>query len=262
MALIYTPRGRAREYSPKALNIYLSCTHGCEYCYAPSCRHQTREQYFAKPYPRKDIAKKLWKELDRESPKEQVLLSFIGDVYCETHDENRATRECLEALYAHSVPVAILTKCGFRCLNDLVLFEMFGEHIMVGTTLTFDNPRDSFAWEPGAANPYERVATLDRLHDCGIRTFASFEPVIDPEQSLNLMKVTAEEGCVDVYKIGKLNNYKGLDRQIDWTDFLVRAVEIMREHGKEFYVKEDLRRCAPTVQLYGDEIVADAHCVR
>lgn len=261
MSLIYTPRGRAREYSPKALNIYLSCTHSCEYCYAPSCRRQTKDQYFAKPWPRKDIAKKLWKELDQDSPEEQVLLSFIGDVYCETHDENRATRECLEALYAHSVPVAILTKGGYRCLKDLAMFKKFGEHIMVGTTLTFDNQRDSFQWEPGAANPYERIGTLKRLHGCGIRTFASFEPVIDPEQSLNLMRVTAEEGCVDVYKVGKLNNYKGLDKQIDWTDFLQRAVSILRGSGREFYVKEDLRKCAPTVELFGDEIVADAHCV-
>lgn len=262
MSIIYTPRGRAREYSPKALNIYLSCTHGCEYCYAPSCRHQTREQYFAKPYPRKDIAKKLAKELEQDAPREQVLLSFIGDVYCETHDNNQATRDCLRLLCDHEVPTAILTKGGYRCLNDIGLFREFGKHIMVGTTLTFDNPYDSQKWESGAAFPYERVDTLDELHGAGIRTFASFEPVIDPIQSLNLMEVTAEMGCIDVYKIGKLNNYKGIDRQIDWTDFLGKAVEVMRKHGKEFYVKEDLRRCAPTVQLHGDEMVADVHCVR
>ena len=262
MSLIYTPRGRAREYSPKALNIYLSCTHGCEYCYAPSCRRQTREQYFAKPWPRKDIAKKLANELERNAPREQVLLSFIGDVYCETQDGNQATRDCLKLLCDHGVPTAILTKGGYRCLNDIALFKEFGEHVMVGTTLTFDNPSDSSKWERGAALPYERVDTLDELHKAGIRTFASFEPVIDPTQSLNLMSVTAEMGCIDVYKIGKLNSYRGLDRQIDWTDFLGKAVEVMREHGREFYVKEDLRRCAPTVQLYGDEMVADAHCVR
>lgn len=261
MSLIYTPKGRAREYSPKALNVYLSCTHRCEYCYAPGCRHQTREQYFAKPNPRKDIAEKLWMELDINSPKEQVLMSFIGDVYCETHDDNRATRGCLEALYAHSVPVAILTKGGYRCLKDLDMFERFGEHIMVGTTLTFDNISDSTAWEGGAANPYERLDTLRQLHGSGVRTFASFEPVIDPEQSLNLMRLTAEAGCVDVYKVGKLNNYKGLDKEIDWTDFLERAVRILRLAGKDFYVKQDLRKNAPTVQLYAEESIADAHTV-
>ena len=262
MSIIYTPRGRAREYSPKALNIYMSCTHGCQYCYAPSCRYQTKEQYFSKPWPRKDIAKKLQDELAKNSPKEQVLLSFIGDVYCDTYDHNRATRDCIWLLTQYHVPFAILTKGGYRCLRDIDLFFPYRERCMIGTTLTFDNPHDSSNWEPGAALPYERVDTLQTLHDEGLRTFASFEPVIDPNQSLNLMSVTAEMGCVDVYKVGKLNNYKGLDKQIDWTDFLQRAVNILRDAGKEFYVKEDLRKCAPTVKLFGDEIVADAHCVR
>lgn len=262
MPLIYTPKGRAREYSPKALNIYLSCTHGCEYCYAPGCRHQTREQYFAKPYPRKDIAKKLKAELEKDAPKEQVLLSFIGDVYCETWDNNRATRDCLRLMCDHNVPTAILTKGGYRCLSDIGLFRCFGEHIMVGTTLTFDNLTDSMKWEGGAALPYERVDTLKELHDAGIRTFASFEPVIDPNQSLHLMDITAKAGCVDIYKVGKLNNYKGLDKDIDWTGFLGQAVKILRGYHKEFYVKEDLRACAPTVQLYGDETIADAHTVK
>lgn len=262
MSLIYTPRGRAREYSPKALNIYMSCTHGCEYCYAPDFRHQTQEQYFAKPWPRKNIAKNLAKELEHDVPTEQVLLSFIGDVYCETQDNSQATRDCLRLLCDYGVPTAILTKGGYRCLEDIGLFQSFGEHIMIGATLTFDNPYDSLKWERGATTPSERVDTLQQLHDAGVRTFASFEPVIYPEQSLNIMEITAEMGCIDVYKIGKLNNYKGLDRQIDWTDFLGQAVEIMRTHGKEFYVKEDLRRCAPTVRLYGDETIADAHCVR
>lgn len=259
--LIYTPKGRAREYSPKALNIYLSCTHRCEYCYAPGCRHQTKDQYFARPYPRKDIADKLKAELDKEAPSEQVLLSFIGDVYCDTHDHNKATRDCLQELLFHRVPVAVLTKGGQRCLKDLDVFQAFGEHIMVGTTLTFDNATDSFEWESGAASPYERIGTLRELHENGIKTFASFEPVIDPQQSLNLMSVTAEMGCVDVYKVGKLNNYRGLDKQIDWTEFLAKAVGILRSAGKEFYVKQDLREKAPTVQLHGDEMVADAHCV-
>lgn len=262
MPLIYTPRGRAREYSPKALNIYLSCTHRCEYCYAPGCRHQTKDQYFAKPYPRKDIVKKLRAELEKDAPKEQVLLSFIGDVYCETMDDNQATRDCIRLLVDYKVPFAVLTKGGSRCLRDIELFKEAGSRCMVGTTLTFDNPKDSREWESGAATPSERVGMLKHLHWNGIKTFASFEPVIDPDQSLHIMEVTAKAGCVDVYKVGKLNNHKGLDKNIDWTDFLERSVRTLRGHCKEFYIKEDLRACAPTVQLYGDEAIADAHTVK
>lgn len=260
MSLIYEPAGKAREYSPLALNIYLSCTHHCKYCYAPKCRHQTEEQYFAKPYPRKDIAKKLDEELTKyEVPKQQVLLSFIGDVYCETMDDNKATRECLEVLLKHKVPVAILTKGANRCLKDLDIFKKFGEHIQIGTTLTFDNPADSLLWESGASLPEERLHMLKALHENGIRTFASFEPVIIPEQSLNLMSQGLD--FIDVYKVGKINNYQGIDKTINWTDFLEKTLSLLRSHHKSFYIKHDLRQNAPSLKLYGNECLPDEHNV-
>ena len=260
MTTIYTPSGKAREYSPLALNIYLSCTHRCQYCYAPRCRHQTQDDYFKKPYPRKDIVKSLQNDLEHAVPKEQVLLSFIGDVYCETMDDNQATREVLETLLEYKVPVAILTKGGKRCLKDIDLFKAFGEHIQVGTTLTFDNDKDSLEWESGAATPEERLETLRILHDEGIRTFASFEPVIIPTQSLNLMSLGID--FIDVYKVGKLNNYMGLDKKINWKDFLTKTLEILRGNEKPFYIKHDLRTAAPSIRLYGNEVLADEHNVR
>lgn len=259
MSTIYTPKGKAREYSPYALNIYLSCTHRCQYCYAPRCRYQTQDEYFRKPYPRNGIVESLRNDLEHNVPKEQVLLSFIGDVYCETMDGNRTTREVLETLLEYKVPVAILTKGGKRCLKDLDIFKAFGEHIQVGTTLTFDNDKDSLEWESGASLPGERLETLKILHDEGIRTFASFEPVIIPEQSLNLMEMGLD--YIDVYKVGKINNYKGLDKNIDWTDFLNKTLDILRRAGKGFYIKHDLRMAAPSVKLYGNECLPDEHNV-
>lgn len=257
--VIYEPKGKAREYSPLALNIYLECTHGCEYCYAPRCMQRKRENYFKKPEPRKNIIENLKSQLEREAPKKQVLLSFIGDPYCETEDNNRATRECLELLLEHRVPVAILTKGGERCLKDLELFKKFGEHIMIGATLTFDNFKDSSKWEPGAASPGERLEVLKKLHQNGIKTFASFEPVVVPAQSLSLMKQGLD--AIDVYKVGKLNNYKCLDKEIDWKDFLVKALDLLRGAEKDFYIKHDLRTACAGVKLYGNEVLPDEHSV-
>ena len=53
MSVIYTPKGKAREYSPYACNIYIGCNHGCKYCYAPSIRFTTREKYLV-PVPRRE----------------------------------------------------------------------------------------------------------------------------------------------------------------------------------------------------------------
>ena len=84
--------------------------------------------------------------------------------------------------------------------------------------------------------------------------------MIVPAQSLHLMEMGLD--YIDVYKVGKLNNYMGLDKKIDWTDFLVKSVEILRGNGKPFYIKHDLRLAAPSVRLYGNEVLSDEHNVR
>lgn len=260
MSMIYEPAGKAREYSPLALNVYLGCSHKCEYCYANAmARRNGNADYFGVPSPRTRILDKLPAEL-KSCQKQQVLLSFIGDAYCETTDNNALTRSALEQLFEAKMPVAILTKGGKRCLKDLDLFKQFGEHIQIGATLTFDNDADSLKWESGAALFSERLEVLKILHDNGIRTFASFEPVIDPVQSLHLMEQSLD--FVDVYKVGKLNNYRGLDKLVDWTDFLEKTVSLLRENKKSFYIKHDLRLAAPSVKLYGNEVLPDEHNVQ
>lgn len=62
---------------------------------------------------------------------------------------------------------------------------------------------------------------------------------------------------VDIYKIGKVNNYNGIDKKIDWNDFLSKAVEILRDNKKPFYVKFNLRQAAENVKLYGNECLMD-----
>lgn len=260
MSIIYQPAGKAREYSPYACNVYLQCTHNCKYCYAPRAMQRSNENYFVqRPEPRKDIVGLVQKELSKTKFKEQVLLSFIGDCYCEIADNGKAVREILELFLEHKVPTAILTKGGKRVLKDLDLFKQFGEHIQIGATLTFFDEAKSLEWESGAATPAERLEALKILHDNGIRTFASFEPVIEPAESLKLIEQTLKDNSVDTYKIGKLNNYLGLDKKIDWTKFLQDCLDLLRPSGKRIYIKYDLRQAASEIKLYGNEILPDEH---
>ena len=260
MPIIYEPKGAAREYSPLACNLYLSCTHNCKYCYAPRALQRKAESYFCKPYPRRDILQKLESELNKQTIDRQVLLSFIGDVYSDTEDDNHTTRRSLELFLAHNVPVAILTKGGERCLRDLDLFQKFGKSIHIGATLTFIDPEKSLLWESGAARPAERLKALKALKEHGVTTFASFEPVIEPEESLAMLDLSLRIGCVDIYKVGKLNNYQGLDKDVDWSDFLQKCVTSVRAAGKRLYVKKDLRMSAPGVELLPEESRPDLYC--
>lgn len=261
MSVIYEPKGAAREYSPFACNIYLSCTHKCKYCYAPHALQRKECEYFCAPSPRKDILKNIEKELAAKKYDKQILLSFIGDIYCESIDSGETTTKALELFLKFGAPLAILTKGGKRCLKDLDLFKQFGKSIQVGATLTFFDEAKSSEWESGAASPTERLEVLKTLHDNGIKTFVSFEPVIEPDEALKLIEKTLNANSVDLYKIGKLNNYKGLDKNVDWTKFLNSCLKLLRHSGKQIYIKKSLQPFAD-IKLNADETDPERYIVK
>ena len=101
-----------------------------------------------------------------------------------------------------------------------------------------------------------------QIHDNGIKTFASFEPTIEPEESLKLIKKTLELDCVDHYKIGKINNYKSADKWQDWEKYLQDCVNLLRPTGKQVYYKFCLRKLAPDIELTDAEKNPDEYIVR
>lgn len=254
MSIIYEPKGRAREYSPLALNFYKGCIHGCNYCYVPRIFKRFNKEYnHSNCYSTIDYGILESYAKKYQGCGKQILLSFTGDPYCESDTDT--TRNVLEILNQYTHKVAILTKGGFKCLRDIDTFKRFGDRIKVGATLTFSNNEDSLKWEGGAALPNERIMALEMLKDEGIKTWASFEPVIIPAQSLELLKMVVN--IVDHVKIGKLNDYEGLDKEIDWGNFLDRAVKICRENNLKFYIKKDLQLHNRGTHLNEDEMNED-----
>jgi DNA repair photolyase len=247
MAAIYEPSGAAREYSPLALNYIKGCDHGCVYCYVPKMMKRFDAGYVHSNVYTKDETK-LIKEVELSAKKfknseKQVFLSFLTDPYSHFNNDTKLTRRVLEILLRYKIPVSILTKGGFNVLNDIDTIKKFGDNIQVGGSLTFTSNEDSVKWEKNAALPKDRFATLKRLHEEGVKTWASLEPVIYPEQSLEIMEIT--HSYVDAFKIGKLNHFPKHEVKFDWEKFLVDSVAIMRKHNKAFYIKEDLREFKP-----------------
>ena len=247
--LIYEPRGKAREYSPLALNVYSGgCDHGCKYCY---CRLISRGAgWGTTPRPRNLAG------LEREAERagRQILMCFMGDPYCAAERQYRQTRKALAALGSKACSVAILTKGGTRCLDDLDAFRAWPDgRIKVGATLTFISGSRAAEVEPGAASPADRIEALKQLHDAGVPTWASIEPVIDPDESLAAIRASLP--FVDQFKVGKLNHE---DSRTDWSRFGLEAVEILRAAGKRLYVKADLRPHLPAGFLSETEADRDA----
>jgi len=259
MPVIYQPSGKAREYSPLACNLYTSCTHMCKYCYAPHVLQRSAASYFCRPNPRRDVLKNIEAELKASVPQKQIMLSFIGDVYCNTTDDSATTTAALKLFCDYGAPVAVLTKGGNRCLKDLELMRQFGPRIWVGASLTFWDEAKSREWESGAALPAERLDALRTLKQNGIATFASFEPVIEPEESLAVLEKSLELDCVDTYKIGKIDSIANISKSVDWTNFLERCLALIRPTGKGLYIKEGLRKSALGVALSPQECDADLH---
>jgi len=233
--IIYIPRGKAREYSPYALNIYTGCDHNCKYCYVktmPYYKKVSNEEI----KPRENILEKLEKQLKKQEITEQVLLCFVGDPYCRADTQYQTTREILKILLKYDIPTAILSKGGKRILRDMDLFKKF-KKIKIGASLTLIDPKDSLYYEPGASLPSERMETLRIIHEENIKTWASFEPVIKPKITLELLELT--KGYIDQYKVGKMNHYQ-LPYQIDWRGFGNTITKRLIDFKANFYIKKDL----------------------
>ncbi len=228
MRILYKPKGRAGEYGELALNLYTGCLHGCKYCYVPSILRKTPQEFHSNVVVRKNVHENL--RLDMRKAHAPIFLSFTCDPY---QPGTRTTRDAIRIIKEHGGTVIILTKGGQRALRD---FDMLTGEDKVGATLTFTNIEDSLRWEPRAAPPYDRMLMLKRAHLQGIRTWVSLEPIIDPDQTLELIDRTA--GYVDEYKVGKLNHFP---IEIDWYDVRDRIVNKLEALRLKYYIKKDLQ---------------------
>lgn len=231
MRPIYEPSGRAKEYCDLAINIYTGCNHGCTYCYAPRILHKTREQ-FAYIEPRKGIVDALKKQLATEDIKDrEIQLCFTCDPYPADIDTT-VTREVIEVIKNSGNHVRILTK-GYGADRD---FDLLDNSDWFGVTITGRG-----AWlaenEPKAALFTQRLMLLKAAHNLGIKTWVSLEPVFFPHEVYNSIELHGN--YVDVYKIGKLNY---VPSDIDWGEFGRECERLCKEHGRDYYIKDDLRK--------------------
>jgi DNA repair photolyase len=234
MPIIYEPRGKAREYSDLAVNLYTGCSHACRYCYCPAILRKTVEAWAFDPQPRKNVLRELERDAKRmQGDSREILLSFMSDPYhCD--DAARLTREALLVLEHYGLRVQILTKGGRRSIQDFDILAR--NHWKYGATIIFQNERLRQQWEPGAAPIAERIEALRAARAMGVFTWVSVEPVVDTAEAIKVIEIL--RGEVDLWKIGKLNHDRPRESAIDWRRFLTE-VEAALE-GQQYMIKKDL----------------------
>jgi DNA repair photolyase len=241
MTVLYKPEGAAAEYAPLAVNLYRGCAHGCRYCYAPNCLRftMTREQ-FLRAAPRADVLARLGQQLARQPGRaEAVLLCFTCDPYQPLERDLLITHRAIGMLAAAGYRPRLLTKSVLAARDFDVMRDAGAEF---GMSLVWSEERTREHWEPGASTIQGRLDCLAEARGAGLTTWISMEPVIDPEESLRLLEKLT--GRMDVIKIGKVNHWPALEREVDWGQFLGRALKIMAAAGQAYYIKRELWRFA------------------
>ena len=208
-------------------------------CYSPAVLHVTREAFtYCQPRPgiieaiEHQVARWNFNSVGDAYRDQRVLLCFTCDPYPSIDEYEHLTSKTLHILNHFEIPFQVLTKSGSRALGDM---PIYGPNDAFASTLTFTSAQDSQKWEPNAALPADRMLTLKKFHEAGIHTWVSLEPVIDPEQTLELIKLT--HSFVDLYKVGKLNYVQS---NVNWLLFGVRAIRLLETLGKKYYIKADL----------------------
>ena len=221
MTPIYQPKGAAKEYGDYALNIYTGCPHKCWYCFAPSVLRRDREEFHNRVEPRAGIIEETRKQLEREKITGKTIhLCFTCDPYPTGYDTT-PTREIIELLKGYGNHVQILTKGdGTRDFDLLDGDDWYG--------VTIDGSEESTR---------DKHLALRKAHWLGIKTWISFEPVLD---DLNVLtEITYNKYYTDKIKIGKLNYHPS---EINWYAFGHEAERLCKEHGINYYIKDSLRK--------------------
>lgn len=152
-----------------------------------------------------------------------IHLCFTCDPYPNGVDSS-ATRKIIQLLKEYGNHIQILTKGnGARDLDLLDSADWYG--------ITLD----------GTETPSEiarRASALAHAHAVGIKTWVSFEPVVNAENVLTEI-IMADKCGADKVKIGKLNYYSS---EIDWKKFGEEAEELCKNLGLNYYIKDSLRK--------------------
>lgn len=184
------------------LNPYTGCAVNCRYCYARLFmrRYSGHTEPWGSFVDVKINAPGLLLKQIAKARRGNVWLSSVCDPYQPLEGKYGLTRQCLEILAEAGFPVTVQTKRTL-VLRDLDILKRFQE-VEVGMTLTTDDDRIVRMFEPGASPVSERLAALEKIRSCGIRTFAFLGPLLPggPERI-----VASLVGKVDRILVDRMN---------------------------------------------------------
>jgi len=163
----------------------------------------------------------------------EILFCFMCDPY-QVGRDNSTTSRVLAIAEACKLNIQVLTKGGMEASVDFGVMERNGWKFAQTMMGLIEERRK--VEEPKAATIESRVEALTKARERGIHAWVSVEPVLDPDEALEMMSEL--KGLVSFWKVGKLNHDKAREAEIDWPRFRERTKEVLSGCG--YYLKRDL----------------------
>ena len=158
--------------SDYVINPYIGCTHGCKYCYASFMKRFTgHKEDWGDFVDIKLCDKKI--NLNKIS-KKSVFLSSVTDCYNQLEEKYKLTRHILEQLVNSDCYLSISTKSKL-ILRDIDILKQIKN---LSVSISINTIDEKFRCDmDNASTIAERLDTLKKLHDNGIRTVLFMSPI-------------------------------------------------------------------------------------
>lgn len=164
--------------TPRSMNIYRGCTHGCIYCDSRSKCYQFTHDF--EDVEVKQNAPELLEEALRKKRKRCMIgTGSMTDPYIPLEKDLCLVRRCLEIIEKHSFGVTVQTKSDL-VLRDLDLLEKINRKAKAVVQMTLTTADDVLCSqiEPAVCVTSRRFEVLKECNDRGIPTVVWFSPLL------------------------------------------------------------------------------------
>ena len=154
------------------VNPYVGCAHACKYCYADFMKRFTNHKEKWGTF----VDVKHWPDIKnpQKYSGQTIIVGSVTDGYHPCEKEFEKTREFLKEFEGADANLIITTKSSL-ILRDLDLIKKFPDPIISLSINTLD---EEFRKDMDNASPIsERLNTLKRFHDEGIKTVCFVSPI-------------------------------------------------------------------------------------
>ena len=168
----------------RSINPYRGCEHGCIYCFARpthaylglSAGLAFETRLIARPNAALILAEELGRKSYRVAP---IAIGTNTDPYQPIEKQRGIMRECLEVLWEHRHPVAIVTK-GTGILRDLDILRKMAKLglVRVGVSITTLDRDIARTMEPRVPAPEKRLEVVRSLARAQIPVRVMVSPVV------------------------------------------------------------------------------------